>query len=195
MESHPTRHMSRAVTTDIQRQNLNLRAELGSDIQQYLRAKELEFDTTDCLERHEITAPIRARMVDWIIEVLTNFYCDDQTFFIAVSLMDRYFKNCPDPLKVSSLHILGVTSMFVASKFEDINPLRMKTVDEKISQKKIPIEDIKRQELDILKVVKYQIHAPTILDFLKHFLYEVLGVQIQDSAETCQKQERALDFI
>lgn len=38
-------------------------------------------------------------------------------------------------------------------------------------------------------------HAPTILDFLKHFLYEVLGIQIQDSAETCRKQERALQFI
>ena len=77
MESHPTRHMSRAVTTDIQRQNINLRVELGSDIQEYLRAKELEYDTTNCLQRHEVTAPIRARMVDWIIEVLTNFYCDD----------------------------------------------------------------------------------------------------------------------
>ena len=103
--------------------------------------------------------------------------------------MDRYFKSCPDPLKVSSLHILGVTSMFIASKFEDINPLRMKTVDEKISQKKIPIENIKQQELDILKVVKYQIHAPTILDFLKHFLFEVLGIQIKNKAETSQKQE------
>lgn len=187
MESHPTRHMSRALTTDIQRQNINLRAELGADVQEYLRTRELQFDTTNCLERHEITAPIRARMVDWIIEVLTNFYCDDQTFFIAVSLMDRFFKGCPERLKVSSLHVVGVTSMFVASKFEDINPLRMKTVDEKIAQKKIPVQKIKQQELEILKVVRYQIHAPTILDFLKHFLNEVLGIQIGDKAETAQK--------
>jgi hypothetical protein len=134
-------------------------------------------------------------MVDWIIEVLTNFFCDDQTFFIAISLMDRYFKGCPEPLKVSSLHIVGVTCMFVASKFEDINPLRMKTVDEKISQKKIPVENIKQMELDMLKVMKYQIHAPTILDFLKHFLYEVLGIQIKNRDETSKKQEKALRFI
>lgn len=134
-------------------------------------------------------------MVDWIIEVLTNFYCDDQTFFIAVSLMDRYFKGSVEPLKISSLHCVGVTSMFIASKFEDINPLRMKTVDEKIAQKKIPVDKIKQQELEILKVVRYQIHAPTILDFLKHFLYEVLGIQIADRAETTRKQEKALEFI
>jgi hypothetical protein len=32
-------------------------------------------------------------MVDWMIEVLTNFKSDDQTFFLATSLLDRYFKN------------------------------------------------------------------------------------------------------
>ena len=31
-------------------------------------------------------------MVDWMIEVLTNFKCEDQTFFIAVNLLDRYLK-------------------------------------------------------------------------------------------------------
>lgn len=123
----------------MQRQNINVRSEFGSDIQGHLRRKELEYDTTDCLSRHEISAPVRARMVDWIIEVLTNFSCGDQTFFTAVSLMDRYFKACPEPLPVTKLHVIGVTSLFVASKFEDINPLRMQTVDEKISQKKIPI--------------------------------------------------------
>jgi len=140
MEKHPTRDMSRQETTDVQRQNINVRAELGDDVENYLRIREQEFDTRDCLQRHEVTAPVRARMIDWVIEVLTNFYCDDQTFFIAISLMDRYLKHCQHPQKISSLHILGVTSMFIASKFEDINPLRMKTVDEKISQKKIPID-------------------------------------------------------
>jgi len=192
MEKHPTRDMSRQETTDVQRQNINVRAELGDDVENYLRIREQEFDTRDCLQRHEVTAPVRARMIDWVIEVLTNFYCDDQTFFIAISLMDRYLKHCPHPQKISSLHILGVTSMFIASKFEDINPLRMKTVDEKISQKKIPIDQIKQKELDILRVVKYQIHAPTILDFLKYFLAEVLGIHVQNRAETRRKQEFAL---
>lgn len=155
----------------------------------------MEFDTTDCLSRHDISAPVRARMVDWIIEVLTNFSCGDQTFFTTVSLMDRYFKACPEPLPVTKLHVIGVTSLFVASKFEDISPLRMQTVDEKISQRKIPIEDIKQQEVEILKAVKHQVHAPTILDFLSHFLVEVLGIEIKDGTETQQKQQRALNFV
>jgi len=40
----------------------------------------------------QISSQLRARMIDWMVEVLTNFKCDDLTFFIAVSLMDRFFK-------------------------------------------------------------------------------------------------------
>ncbi len=59
----------------------------------YQRELELKNLTNDCLCRHLITPALRARMIDWMIEVLTNFKCDDQTFFLAVSLLDRYFKN------------------------------------------------------------------------------------------------------
>ena len=60
--------------------------------------------------------------------------------------------------------------MFIASKFEDILPLKMKTVHEKIAHKKIEIKVIKSLELDMMKVIQYKIHAPTVLDFLKSYL-------------------------
>lgn len=59
-------------------------------------------------------------MVDWMIEVLTNFKCDNQTFFLAVSLLDRFFRFSPYPVEICDLHIMGVTAMFIASKFEDV---------------------------------------------------------------------------
>tara|TARA_B110000285_G_scaffold192149_1_gene220348 strand:- start:666 stop:1019 length:354 start_codon:yes stop_codon:yes gene_type:complete len=117
-------------------------------------------------------------MVDWMIEVLTNFRCDDQTFFLAINLLDRYFKNCAGSKEVSDLHVTGVTTMFIASKFEDIYPLKMKTVFEKIAHKKLDIKKIKTLELEIMKSIDYKIHAPTILDFLKVYLVEVLGIEI-----------------
>ena len=128
-------------------------------------------------------------MVDWMIEVLTNFKCDDQTFFIAVSILDRYFKSVSEKKEVSDLHITGVTCMFIASKFEDIFPLKMKTVHEKIAHQKLQISKIKDLELDIMKVIKYQIHAPTILDFLKVYMTEVLDVEIQSRTQTKEKEE------
>ena len=134
LSSHPSINLSRQTTTDVERQNINVRHDLADDIDKYLREMELQHDTTGCLIRHQqINSCLRARMIDWMIEVLTNFKCDDQTFFIAVSLMDRYFKGCKNIKLVGDLHLTGVTAMFVASKFEDIYPLKMKTVYEKIA--------------------------------------------------------------
>lgn len=83
------------MTTDVERQNINNQHDLTDDIDNYLRELELKYDTTGCLDRHTGINPcLRARMVDWMIEVLMNFKCDDLTFFLAISLMDRYFKGC-----------------------------------------------------------------------------------------------------
>jgi len=43
------------------------------------------------LASHKVSGIYRAKMVDWMVEVLTAFKCEDQTFFLAVNLMDRYF--------------------------------------------------------------------------------------------------------
>lgn len=77
-------------------------------------------------------------MVDWMIEVLTTFKNSDQTFFLAVSIMDRYFKNMGliAHLPSSELHITGIVSMFLASKYEDVVPLLMRTVVNKIGHGK-----------------------------------------------------------
>jgi hypothetical protein len=154
--------------------------------------KTQENNVTECLTRHEITPILRARMIDWMIEVLTNFRCDDQTFFIACSLQDRYFKFCEGQKEIKDLHVVGVTSMFIASKFEDIYPLKMKTVYEKIAHKKLDIERIKSLELDIMKAIHYKIHAPTVLDFLKVYMVDVLGIEILNKSETKKKEESAL---
>jgi hypothetical protein len=78
-------------------------------------------------------------MVDWMIEVLTTFKNSDQTFFLAINLLDRYFKNTNKPLPSTELHISGIVSMFIASKYEDVIPLLMRTVINKIGHNKFSI--------------------------------------------------------
>ena len=110
----------------------------GDDIDCYLRQIELKNSTQTSLQRHKVTPVLRSRMVDWMIEVMTNFRCDDQTFFIALSLMDRFFDQKQRTLEVSELHVTGVAAMFIASKYENIYPLKMKDVFEKIAHKRLP---------------------------------------------------------
>ncbi len=115
-------------------------------------------------------------MVDWMIEVLNTSKCGDQTFFLAVSLMDRFFMLKQEVREISDLHLIGITSMYIASKYEDLYPLSMKSVYEKIGHKEFSIEMIRSLEIDILKTIKYRVAAPTTLDFLKYYLKKVLNI-------------------
>ena len=115
-------------------------------------------------------------MVDWMVEVLTTFKNSDQTFFLAINLMDRYFKNVSISLPSTELHLAGVVSMFVASKYEDIVPLMMKTVVNKIGHNKFELRQIEEKELELLRVNDYKVGVPTIKEFLDRFLEELSGL-------------------
>jgi len=78
-------------------------------------------------------------MVDWMLEVLTTFKNSDQTYFLAINLMDRYFKASQRNLPSGELHLTGIVSMFIASKYEDIVPLMMKTILNKIGHNKFEL--------------------------------------------------------
>jgi len=177
-------------TTELERENSHVRDFYGTEIKSYMKELELLQPSEHALLRHKVTPALRGRMVDWMIEVLTNFKCDDQTFFLACSLLDRYFKGKAETREVQDLHIIGVTCMFIASKYEDIYPLKMKMVYEKIAHKKLPIERIKALELDILRVIQYRIPAPCSFDFLKLYLKDVLDISVQKQSD--KKKEPSL---
>ena len=63
--------------------------------------------------------------------------------------------------------------MFMASKYEDVYPLLMKTVFNKIAHQKISIEDIRAKELEILRELGFKIGVPTALEFLDRYTSEI----------------------
>lgn len=67
--------------------------------------------------------------------------------------MDRYFKETDRVLGGSDLHVSGIVTMFIASKYEDVIPLLMRTVINKIGHNKFEIPVIEDKELEILKAI------------------------------------------
>mmetsp|Transcript_22728 Transcript_22728/g.21920 ORF Transcript_22728/g.21920 Transcript_22728/m.21920 type:complete len:198 (+) Transcript_22728:286-879(+) len=112
-------------------------------------------------------------MVDWMAEVLQTFKCSEQTFFLAVNIMDRYFKNVSRTIETSELHLTGIVSMFIASKYEDVVPLLMKTIINKIGHNKFPLEVIQNKELEILKALGFKIGCPTVKESLDKIFEEI----------------------
>ena len=116
---------------------------------------------------------MRAKMVDWMIEVMASYKCSDQTFFLAINLMDRFFQKASTQQVPNDLHIIGVTTMFLSNKYEEIYPIRLKTLHEKIAHRKLSIEEIKNKEAKILSDLAFDITGPTVFDFVQILLNEM----------------------
>lgn len=88
------------------------------------------------LADHEITSALRAKMIDWMIEVLSSYKMTEESFFRSVYLMDTYMLKCRNSLEIKDLHLIGLTAMFTATKYEEIHPLKLNTLFDKIARKK-----------------------------------------------------------
>ena len=99
-------------------------------------------------------------MTDWMIEVCTSFKCAPRTYFLAVAIMDRYlqasFKN--DIVRENSeIHLMGVVSMYLASKYEDVYPLHSRIISEKIAHGAITQKQIIEKEREFLALFEFEI--------------------------------------
>ena len=125
------------------------------------------------LEKHTITPQMRLKMVDWMVEIFTIIQTNDITFFTAVNVMDKFFDKSEISYQPSDLHLIGICSIFIASKFCDINPIRLKFLIEKIGHGKFNKEQIIKMEETILSTLQYDILKPTIYDFTSFFFEDL----------------------
>ena len=109
-------------------------------------------------------------MVDWMVEVLCSYKCKDQTFFLAVNFMDRYMEKFPTKMEPEHIHLLGISSMFLAAKYEEIYPFKMRHVYEKIGHRKLSKKKVKDQEAEICNQLDFNLSAVTSFDFAMNAL-------------------------
>lgn len=132
-----------------------------------MKSREQASWPSNSLANHKISASVRAKMVDWMIEVLCSYKCSDMTFFVACNYMDMYFQRTAVKHELNDLHLVGVASMYVATKFEEITPLRISVMHAKISHGKFSKEEIKNKETDIIQALNFECSPITILNFLE----------------------------
>jgi cyclin A len=69
-----------------------------------------------------------------------------------------------ESLPVSQLHIIGVTVMYIASKMDEIYPLKIKTIYEKIVHKKISKDALIEMERKIFDALDHKVNCWTFFD-------------------------------
>lgn len=105
-------------------------------------------------------------MVDWMVEVTTSFKCTVRTYFLAVALFDNFMRGQKGKkvLENSDVHLLGVGTMYLSSKYEDIYPLHSKVVSEKISHGAFSQKQILGREEEFLKLFDFEMDFITPYD-------------------------------
>ncbi|CAK58509.1 unnamed protein product (macronuclear) [Paramecium tetraurelia] len=145
-------------------ENKNLQKQYTDEIFFYLKEQERKSTPLEWLKNHSIPSNLRAKMIDWMVEVLCSYKCTDQTFFVAVRTLDYYFSKCEKQLEISDLHLCGVTSMFIAAKYEEIHPMKLSVVHDKIAHKKLSTDQIKKKESDMLQTIGFDLGGGTLYD-------------------------------
>src|SRR5882757_3025155 len=68
--------------------------------------------------QNELTWGMRQTLVDWLLQVHLRYHMLPETLWITVNIVDRFLSE--RTVSLVKLQLVGVTAMFVASKYEEI---------------------------------------------------------------------------
>ncbi|WJX41438.1 cyclin [Trifolium repens] len=143
-----------------------------SDIFDYLRAMEMQKKRRPMVGymenvQRDITSNMRGTLVDWLVEVADEYKLLPETLHLSISYIDRFLSI--QPVKRSKFQLLGVSSMLVASKYEEITPPKAADFCQ-ITDNSYYLEEVLNMEADILKSLNFEMGNPNVITFLKRFV-------------------------
>ncbi|CAL9081896.1 unnamed protein product, partial [Musa textilis] len=147
-----------------------------SDIYRHLRSMEVEAkrrpsaNYMDAIQK-EVTADMRGILVDWLVQVAEEYRLLPNTLYLAVSYIDRFLSS--KAIGTQRLQLLGVSSMFVAAKYEEIYHPSIENFCD-ITDNAYTQQEMKKMEREILECLKFEMGSPTIKTFLRyHFVFSI----------------------
>mmetsp|Transcript_46037 Transcript_46037/g.68555 ORF Transcript_46037/g.68555 Transcript_46037/m.68555 type:complete len:351 (-) Transcript_46037:359-1411(-) len=114
-----------------------------------------------------INERMRSILVDWLVEVHLKFKLVPETLYLTINLIDRFLERKEVSRKV--LQLVGVTSLLIASKYEEIYPPELRDLVY-ICDRAYGKDEIIAMEENILKTLEYQITIPSAHAFLVRYL-------------------------
>ena len=125
------------------------------------------------LQNHKITSIVRTRMIDWMVEICSVFNYMDETFFLSVNILDIFLQKTKKIYDNSNIHLIGMTSIFTASKFQEIYPQTLKNFAHKVGHDMFTLDEIKNMETQIMTEIGMEVLVSTSLyDFMKTYFYD-----------------------
>jgi cyclin E len=67
---------------------------------------------------------MRAVLLDWVMEVCSEFTLKRETYHLAVSYIDRFLDMSSNTAR-GEFQLIGLAALFIASKIEEVYPPRI----------------------------------------------------------------------
>ncbi|KAL6560213.1 Cyclin [Orobanche hederae] len=158
-----------------------------SDIYEYLHNMEMEVKIRplpDYLEKiqKDVSINMRGILIDWLVEVADEYKLQSDTLYLTVSYIDRFLS--VSVINRRRLQLLGVSSMLIASKYEEISPPHVEDFCY-ITDNTYNKAEIVKMEEDVLKALRFEMGSPTVMTFLRRFTriaqedYESSSLQLE----------------
>jgi hypothetical protein len=149
------------------RYNLQRAKEYLEEIHEYMKSIEsngIALSNYMSLIQTDINEKMRIILINWLIEVHFKFHLLNETLFICINIIDRYLSQ--KNINRKYLQLLGITSLFIASKYEEIYAPSAKDLIF-MTDNAYKIEEMIKMENEILRVLKFELTFPTSLRFLE----------------------------
>ncbi|GAU41974.1 hypothetical protein TSUD_306800 [Trifolium subterraneum] len=136
------------------------------DIYSKVRVAELEKrPSTNYMEKlqQDISPSMRGILIDWLVEVTEEYKLVPDTLYLTVNLIDRFLST--KLIQKHRLQLLGITCMFIASKYEEICAPRVEEFCF-ITDNTYTKQEVVKMEKEVLNLLRFQLCVPTTKTFL-----------------------------
>jgi Cyclin, N-terminal domain/Cyclin, C-terminal domain len=143
---------------------------------------------SSCSPHEAVTPQTRTILCDWANKIIDFCNLDRETVEIAMSYVDRYVQTDigREILEHSDkFQLLVVTSLYVAIKVTETVAISAAQF-EKISRNTFTAKDVESMERMLLAGLKWNLHPPTTLSFVRHYL-DLIPCDVMD----CETKETA----
>ncbi|XP_065056730.1 G2/mitotic-specific cyclin-B3-like [Rhopilema esculentum] len=142
-------------------------SEYAESIFKNMKAKEKSFIVKKYMEgRDELTPGMRGILIDWLVEVQENFELYHETLYLAVRIVDLYLQS--KVISKQNLQLVGATAMLISAKIEERYPPPLDDFVF-ICDDAYKSGDFIKTELDILKILNFELGIPISYRFLRRF--------------------------
>lgn len=112
---------------------------------------------------------MRAILVDWLIDIHRKFRISEQALYLSVQIIDKILQKIP--VAKHRFQLLGITALFIASKYEDIYPPALSDFSF-VCADAYSDKDILLMEANILKEIDFNLIFVSPYNLLEAYFVE-----------------------